>query len=79
MKAISILSSGVLGLSFLLVACGGDDQKSASDTGKAIEAALAGIEKKFGKGSIMRLGEREVSDIPAILGSLDFVMGECDR
>ena len=26
--------------------------------GKAIESALANIEKKFGKGSIMRLGER---------------------
>jgi hypothetical protein len=36
------------------------------DRGKAIEAALSGIEKRFGKGSIMRLGEREVSDIPAI-------------
>ena len=28
------------------------------DKGKAIESALAQIEKKFGKGSIMRLGER---------------------
>ncbi len=36
------------------------------DRSKAIEAALLNIEKKFGKGSIMRLGEREVSDIPAI-------------
>ena len=38
----------------------------SDDRSKAIEAALLNIEKKFGKGSIMRLGEREVSDIPAI-------------
>src|ERR671912_2128090 len=49
-----------------------------SDRGKAVEAALANIEKKFGKGSIMRLGEREVSDIPAISTtslSLDVAIG----
>jgi len=34
--------------------------------GKAIESALANIEKKFGKGSIMRLGERPVEEIGAI-------------
>ena len=48
------------------------------DRSKAIEAALAGIEKRFGKGSIMRLGEREVSDIPAISTtslSLDVAVG----
>src|SRR3979411_1491168 len=48
------------------------------DRGKAIEAALLNIEKRFGKGSIMRLGEREVSDIPAIAtGSrgLDIALG----
>jgi recombination protein RecA len=43
-----------------------DDRQSSADRGKAVEAALLNIEKKFGKGSIMRLGEREVSDIPAI-------------
>jgi recombination protein RecA len=43
-----------------------EDRMSVGDRGKAIDAALANIEKKFGKGSIMRLGEREVSDIPAI-------------
>ncbi|MCA1564824.1 MAG: recombinase RecA [Acidobacteria bacterium] len=37
-----------------------------SERGKAVEAALLNIEKKFGKGSIMRLGEREVADILAI-------------
>src|ERR671912_372116 len=49
-----------------------------SDRGKAVEAALANIEKKFGKGSIMRLGEREVSDIQAISTtslSLDAAIG----
>src|SRR5215210_1926074 len=42
------------------------DDRINADRGRAVEAALANIEKKFGKGSIMRLGEREVSDIPAI-------------
>jgi len=42
------------------------DTKTGADRGKAVEAALLNIEKKFGKGSIMRLGEREVSDVPAI-------------
>src|SRR5688500_2559177 len=42
------------------------EDRIAADRGRAVEAALANIEKKFGKGSIMRLGEREVSDIPAI-------------
>ncbi len=34
------------------------------DKGKAIESALLQIEKKFGKGAIMRLGERphEISE-----------------
>ncbi len=43
-----------------------DNKMSTDARGKAVEAALLNIEKKFGKGSIMRLGEREVSDIPAI-------------
>src|SRR4051812_21145978 len=37
-----------------------------ADRSRAIEAALSNIEKKFGKGSIMRLGERTAVDIPAI-------------
>jgi recombination protein RecA len=37
-----------------------------ADRGKAVEAALLNIEKKFGKGSIMRMGEREVIQIGAI-------------
>ena len=54
------------------------DDRASADRGKAVEAALANIEKKFGKGSIMRLGEREVSDIPAISTtslSLDAAIG----
>jgi len=42
------------------------DDRISADRGKAIEAALLNIEKKFGKGSIMRLGERDVSEVPAI-------------
>jgi recombination protein RecA len=38
---------------------------------KAIEAALSQIEKQFGKGAVMRLGDAKVEDIPAIsTGSL---------
>jgi len=42
------------------------DDRMVADRGRAIEAALSNIEKKFGKGSIMRLGERTAVDIPAI-------------
>jgi recombination protein RecA len=48
------------------------------DKGKAIESALANIEKKFGKGSIMRLGERpheEVGSISTNCLSLDAAIG----
>jgi recombination protein RecA len=42
-----------------------------SERAKAIESALAQIDKQFGKGSIMRLGSREKVDVPAIpTGSL---------
>src|SRR3954467_1991200 len=54
------------------------DDRSSADRGRAVEAALANIEKKFGKGSIMRLGEKEVIDIPAISTtslSLDAAIG----
>ena len=54
------------------------DDRTSTDRGKAVEAALSTIEKRFGKGSIMRLGEREVSDIPAISTtslSLDAAVG----
>src|SRR5712691_889403 len=42
-----------------------------NERAKAIEAALAQIDRQFGKGSIMRLGSREKVDVPAIpTGSL---------
>src|ERR671921_824742 len=53
--------------------------RQGADRGKAVEAALLNIEKKFGKGSIMRLGDREVSVVPAISTtslSLDGEMGD---
>jgi recombination protein RecA len=37
-----------------------------NDKSKAVEAALLNIEKQFGKGSIMRLGEHRVDEIPVI-------------
>src|SRR5262245_20710217 len=49
-----------------------------TDRAKAIEAALAQIDKQFGKGSIMRLGSREKIDVPAIPTgalSLDVALG----
>ena len=54
------------------------DDRSSAERGRAVEAALANIEKKFGKGSIMRLGERDTVDIPAISTtslSLDAAVG----
>src|ERR1700751_1312661 len=53
-------------------------EDSFAERSRAIEGALLNIEKRFGKGSIMRLGEREVSDIPAISTtslSLDAAVG----
>ena len=54
------------------------DGKFGGERGRAIEAALSNIEKKFGKGSIMRLGERDANDVPAISTtslSLDAAIG----
>ncbi|MDQ3179290.1 MAG: recombinase RecA [Acidobacteriota bacterium] len=51
---------------------------STDTKGKAIESALSQIEKKFGRGSIMRLGERPQEQIPAISTnclSLDAAIG----
>ncbi len=48
------------------------------DKKKALEAAISQIDKAFGKGSLMRLGDREVSDIESIsTGSLglDIALG----
>src|ERR1700745_1682144 len=49
-----------------------------AERSRAIEAALLNIEKRVGKGSIMRLGERDVIDVPAISTtslSLDSAVG----
>ena len=54
------------------------EDRFGADRGKAVEAALLNIEKKFGKGSIMRLGEREVADVSSISTtslSLDSAIG----
>lgn len=51
---------------------------SNDSKGKAIDAALANIEKKFGKGSIMRLGERpevQIGSISTNCLSLDAAIG----
>ena len=57
----------------------GEAVKMVSEAkGKAIESALANIEKKFGKGSIMRLGERpheEIGSISTNCLSLDAAIG----
>ncbi|MDR1391295.1 MAG: DNA recombination/repair protein RecA, partial [Holosporales bacterium] len=48
------------------------------DKGKALDAALQQIEKIFGQGSVMRLGQREVIEIESIpTGSLglDIALG----
>jgi recombination protein RecA len=37
-----------------------------NERNRAIDLAIANIEKQFGKGSIMRLGEKKVVDVPAI-------------
>ena len=56
-----------------------DFKMSGSDKGKALEAAIGQIEKSFGKGSVMKLGQRDsVVDIQAIsTGSigLDIALG----
>jgi recombination protein RecA len=54
------------------------EDKFSADRGRAIEAALSNIEKKFGKGSIMRLGERTAVEVPAVSTtslSLDAAIG----
>ena len=38
----------------------------ADERGKAIDMAFAQIEKQFGKGSIMRLGSKEIVPIAVI-------------
>ncbi|MEG1887023.1 MAG: recombinase RecA [Oscillospiraceae bacterium] len=52
--------------------------KAAEDKAKAIETALAHIEKQFGKGAIMKLGENtnmQIEHIPTGSISLDMALG----
>jgi len=52
--------------------------KENTEKTKALDAALSQIERAFGKGSIMRLGQREVVEIPTVsTGSLglDIALG----
>jgi recombination protein RecA len=54
------------------------DAPVASGKGQALDLALAQIEKQFGKGSIMRLGEAHavnVETIPSGSISLDLALG----
>ncbi|NLW10509.1 MAG: recombinase RecA [Clostridiaceae bacterium] len=54
------------------------NQKVAADRTKALDAALGQIEKQFGKGAVMKLGERALTQIEAIPTgalSLDLALG----
>lgn len=54
------------------------DPNRKADKGKALDAALSQIERAFGKGSVMRLGQRETVEIESIsTGSLglDIALG----
>jgi recombination protein RecA len=54
------------------------EDKRINERSKAIETAMLDIEKRFGKGSIMRLGERDTSEVAAISTtclSLDAAIG----
>ena len=56
-----------------------NERGGAEDKAKALDIALANIEKQFGKGAIMKLGEKtrqmDVSVIPSGCLELDVAMG----
>ncbi|MDP2768151.1 MAG: hypothetical protein Q8O41_12020 [Candidatus Methanoperedens sp.] len=57
---------------------GKEEEKEVSDRHKALELALAQIEKQFGKGSIMKLGAHtkiNVETIPTGALTLDLALG----
>nr|WP_269799144.1 recombinase RecA [Glycomyces xiaoerkulensis] len=57
---------------------GGSGMNSAQDKSKALDLALAQIDKQFGKGSVMRLGEKPkqtVKTIPTGSIALDVALG----
>lgn len=54
------------------------DKDSGVDKQKALETALSNIERSFGKGSVMRLGDKKIMDVEAVsTGSLglDIALG----
>ena len=54
------------------------DKETGVDKQKALETALGNIERSFGKGSVMRLGDKKVMDVEAVpTGSLglDIALG----
>ena len=54
------------------------DSKKNADKQKALDSALAQIERQFGKGSVMRMGDRDTTNIPSISSgslSLDIALG----
>ncbi|HSE77909.1 MAG TPA: recombinase RecA [Alphaproteobacteria bacterium] len=55
------------------------DAKDTMDKNKALEAALGQIERAFGKGSVMKLGQREAADSSDVIStgslSLDIALG----
>ncbi len=54
------------------------DKETGVDKQKALETALSNIERSFGKGSVMRLGDKKAMDIEAVsTGSLglDIALG----
>src|SRR3982751_960555 len=61
------------------MAASAHDERNDRERAKAIELAVGQIEKQFGKGSIMRLGGKEViAQIPALSNgavSLDYALG----
>jgi recombination protein RecA len=62
-----------------MAANAGNDDRNDRERAKAIELAVGQIEKQFGKGSIMRLGGKEViPQMPSISTgavSLDYALG----
>jgi len=60
------------------VSQGAAEKNGNGERSRAVDAAILQIEKQFGRGSIMRLGDREVQNVPAVsTGSvaLDLALG----
>ena len=55
------------------------DREDRAERGKAVELAVVQIEKQFGKGSIMRLGQKgaiqPIDSIPTGSISIDYALG----